>query len=211
VTELYVFCEGPTEQGFCRQVLERHVRHFGCYIHTIKVAHSRRHGIIDRGGIGKYQTLQFDIQSTIKSRKQHRGVYFTTTIDLYGLPADFPGKAEHVRNPQNPRPYCEALERAFGADIGDPRFVPHLQLHEYETLLYADPDAFASSFDDCDGAIADLKRIVAEFQDVERIDDGELTTAECDLVLQKGSGALYKVFDANEHSFVFRGGRRSYV
>jgi len=122
-------------EGFCNQVLARHLWQFDCYIHTIKIAHSRHHGIIDRGGIGKYETLWFDIQSTLKSRKQP-GVYFTTMIDLYGLPADFPGKANHVRNPQNPRPYCEALERAFGADIGDARFEPHLQLHEYETLLY---------------------------------------------------------------------------
>ncbi|MGA2034482.1 MAG: DUF4276 family protein [Thermoguttaceae bacterium] len=173
--ELYVFCEGPTEQGFCNQVLSSHLRQFTCFIHTIKVAHSRHHGIIDRGGIGKYETLRFDIQSTIKSRKQNQGVFFTTMIDLYGLPSDFPGKANHDRNPQNPRPYCEALEQAFGADIGDVRFVPHLQLHEYETLLYADPDAFRFSFDDCDRAIASLKRIAAEFREIERINDGELT------------------------------------
>mgnify|MGYP001023298516 CR=1 FL=1 len=174
--ELYVFCEGPTEQGFCRQVLEPHLLNFDCCIHTIKIAHSRRHGIISRGGIGKYETLRFDIQSTIKSRKQGQGVLFTTMIDLYALPADFPGKANIVRNPQNPRPYCEALEQAFGNDIGDARFLPHLQLHEYETLLYCDPDAFAYSFYACDEAIAGLKRIVADFQqDIERINDGEQT------------------------------------
>ncbi len=53
--------------------------------------------------------------------------------------------------------------------------MPHLQLHEYETLLYADPDAFAISFDDCDGAIAGLKKIAAEFHDIEHINDGEQT------------------------------------
>ena len=102
-------------------------------------------------------------------------MYFTTMIDLYGLPGDFPGKAGNVRNPHNPRPYCEALEQAFGADIGDARFAPYLQLHEYETLLYSDPDAFVCSFDDCDGAIADLKKIVTQFGDIERINDNERT------------------------------------
>jgi hypothetical protein len=175
VKELYVFCEGPTEQGFCKQVLEAHLLQLHCCIRTIKIAHSRRHGIIDRGGIGKYETLRFDIQSTIKSRKRHPGVFFTAMIDLYGLPGDFPGKSNHVRNPQNPRPFCEALEQAFADDIGDARFMPHLQLHEFETLLYADPDAFSVSFDDCDQAIAGLKIIVAEFPDVERINDGQTT------------------------------------
>ncbi len=168
-----MFCEGPTEQGFCAQVLARQWR-TDCCIHAVKIAHSRRHGIIHRGGVGKYGTLRSDIQNTIRSRRQP-GVCFTTMIDLYGLPDDFPGKAHHVRNSQNPRPYCEALEQAFAADIGDARFVPHLQLHEYETLLYADPEAFAVSFEGCDRAIAGLKSIAAEFQDIERINDGERT------------------------------------
>jgi hypothetical protein len=110
VTELYVFCEGPTEQGFCKQVLSPHLCHFECCIHTIKIAHSRRHGIVSRGGVRNYETLRSDILNTIKSRRQTRGVYFTTMIDLYGLPSDFPGKAGHARNPHNPRRYCEALE-----------------------------------------------------------------------------------------------------
>ena len=65
------------------------------------------------------------------------------------------------------------MEQAFGADIADARFVPHLQLHEYETLLYADPEAFAISFDGGHEAIAGIKKIVAEFQDIKRINDGE--------------------------------------
>ena len=173
--ELYVFCEGPTEQGFCKQVLAPHLWRFEGHVHTIKIAHSRRHGIVSRGGVRKYETLRFDILNTIKSRRQTRGVYFTTMIDLYGLPSDFPGKAGHARNPHNPRPYCEALEQAFAHDIADARFVPHLQLHEYETLLFSNPDAFAYSFDNCASAIADLKAIVNEYQDIERINDGELT------------------------------------
>ena len=63
MTELYVFCEGPTEQGFCKQVLGPHLWQFSCFIRAILVGHSRRHGIIHRGGIGKYETLRFDIQN----------------------------------------------------------------------------------------------------------------------------------------------------
>ena len=72
--ELYVFCEGQTEQGFCKRVLERHLLQFDCCIRPNKIAHSRRHGTVHRGGIGKYETLRFDIQSTTKSRKQNQGV-----------------------------------------------------------------------------------------------------------------------------------------
>ena len=193
--ELYVFCEGPTERGFSRQVLVPHLSRFDCVVRTIEVANSRHHGVISREGIGKYETLRFDIRSTIKRRRNQQGVYFTTMIDLYGLPGDFPGKARHVRNPRNPRPYCEALEHAFGEDIDDARFVPHLQLHEYETLLYSDPDAFAFSFNDCDGAIAELKRIVAEFhQDIERI-----KFARCEVARNGITSIAWMILSEDEH------------
>jgi hypothetical protein len=173
--ELYVFCEGPTEQGFCNQVLAPHLfpHHDGC-IHTIKIAHSKHHGEISRGGIGKYAALKRDIQNTLKSRDP-KNVYFTTMIDLYGLPTNFPGKATNARNPANPTPYVQALEKAFGDDINHYHFIPYLQLHEYETLLFASPEAFAIAFDNCDGAIQQLKEIAAAKASVEYINDGKDT------------------------------------
>jgi hypothetical protein len=173
--ELYVFCEGPTEQGFCMQALSPHLfpHHDGC-IHTIKIAHSKHHGIVYRGGIGKYASLKRDIQNTLKSRHENN-VFFTSMIDLYALPNEFPGKAANVRDPNNPTPYAIALETAFGVEIGDFRFIPHLQLHEYETMLLAEPDSFRISFDDCDQEIATLKALVASFPTIEHINDGKDT------------------------------------
>ena len=100
---------------------------------------------------------------------------FTTLIDLYGLPEGFPGQEGARRNPRDPIAYATALETAFGDDIGDSRFVPHLQLHEYETILFADPESFRIAFDDCDRAIEELKKIAASFPTIEHIDDGPMT------------------------------------
>ena len=173
--ELYVFCEGQTEQGFCKQVLQPRLfpEHDGL-VHTILIAHSRRHGVIHRGGIGKYATLRRDIQSGMKQRAS-ADVRFTTMIDLYKSPGDVPGKPAHTLEPNNPTPYVEALESAFRDDIGDLRFIPYLQLFEYETLLFSDPDKFRISFDDCDKAVESLKEIAASVPSLEHIDDGEAT------------------------------------
>jgi len=173
--ELYVFCEGPTEQGFCAQVLAPHLfpQCEGC-IHPIKVANGKRHGIVYRGGIFKYAPLKRDIQNTLKSRGE-ANVFFTTLIDLYGLPSEFPGKAENHRDPGNPTPYVLALEAALGIDVGDRRFVPYLQLHEYETMLFSDPDAFEFSFENCAPAITALKAVAAAVPSIEHINDGPLT------------------------------------
>jgi hypothetical protein len=118
--------------------------------------------------------MRRDIRNVLKSRKQD-DVCFTTLIDLYDLPGDFPGKAGRERNPRDPTPYVEALEEAFRLDIDDFRFIPHLQLYEYETLLFADPEAFRYSFDDCDAAIEELKSIARQFPSIEHINDGETT------------------------------------
>ncbi len=96
-------------------------------------------------------------------------------IDLYGLPRDFPGMTENTRIPENPTLYVEALERAFAHVINDRRFVPYIQLHEFETLLFADLDAFDGKFNDVGSAIQTLKRIASSFPSVEHINDGQPT------------------------------------
>ncbi len=127
-----------------------------------------------RGGIGSYAVLERGIRNVLKGR-DGADVYFTTMIDLYKLPKDFPGKADRDLDPVNPMPYVEALERAFEEAIEDRRFIPYIQLYEYETLLFSDPECFRISFDDCDAAVASLQGIVASYRSIEHINDGEAT------------------------------------
>jgi hypothetical protein len=49
------------------------------------------------------------------------------------------------------------------------------QLHEYETMLFADPEAFAISFVHCEEEIRLLKEIAASAPSIEHIDDGRDT------------------------------------
>ncbi len=170
-----MFCEGLTEQGFCKQVLQPHLFGKGDgLIHTIQVEHSRRHGIVSRGGMGKYSSLRRQVSNQLKARPE-LSVFFTTMIDLYGLPSDFPGKADHTRDAVNPIPFVQTLEEAFRSDINDDRFIPYLQLHEYEALLFADPDAMLPWFDNCQTAVEKMKAVSARFASVEHINDGENT------------------------------------
>ena len=55
-------------------------------------------------------------------------------IDLYALPDDFPG-TEAFKGEQDPYRRVEGMEQALAEDIDDPRFMPYIQLHEFE----ADP------------------------------------------------------------------------
>ena len=72
----------------------------------------------------------------MKEDRKPDGV-FTTLFDLYALPDDFPDSSKAKTEPE---PYRKAaiLEKALSDDInaafGDKRFVPYVQLHEFESL-----------------------------------------------------------------------------
>ena len=80
-------------------------------------------------------------------------------IDLYALPRDFPGKTAHTATPPIRLPMSRPWKLLSAIDIGSPRFIPYLQLHEYETMLFADPEVFRAAFENCDPAIKQLKTI----------------------------------------------------
>ncbi len=61
---------------------------------------------------------------------------FTTMFDLYALPDDFPGY-EAAKAIGEPYARVAALETAFAEAINDSRFIPYIQLHEFEALLFA--------------------------------------------------------------------------
>jgi hypothetical protein len=147
-------------------------------IHTLAVGEKDHHHVYGLGTKRKYigeKGVRKFICNTIKGR-EGRNVFFTTFFDVYALPVDFPGKAANVRNPANPTPYVVALENAFRTDINYVRFIPYLQLHEYETILFADPNAFAIAFENCTAAIHQLMEIAESVHHhIELINDGKTT------------------------------------
>jgi len=170
--ELIIFCEGQTEQRFCARLLQPHLfPTFDGIIHTFPVGGKNDHHIY---GVVKYGPLQKFIRNTLLQRTRN-DIRFTTLIDLYAIPGDFPGKSTTRRDPSNPTPYVEALEQAFGADIDDYRFIPHIQLYEYETMLYSDPEAFRISFENIDIEVSEIHQIVRSVPSIEHINDHKNT------------------------------------
>jgi hypothetical protein len=143
-------------------------------IHTLSVGEKNHHHVYGLGSRTKYEKVRKFIRNSINQRSGPN-VFFTMFFDLYGLPTDFPGKNTHVRNAADPMPYVLALEEAFRIDVDYFRFIPHLQLYEYETILFADPEAFAVSFENCAAEIQQLKAIAALEASIENINDGRET------------------------------------
>jgi hypothetical protein len=175
MARLYVFAEGQTEQTFAGTILSPHLAAHGVYIQgVVLIAHARKKGRTHRGGGRDYGAMKRDI---VRFTHQETGsdVFFTTMIDLYALHNDFPGRQESEALRHRPYERVESLEKAWSADVGDTRFVPYIQLHEFEACLFAKPDEFAIFYAREARALKRLEAIAAEYESPELIDDGPAT------------------------------------
>jgi hypothetical protein len=175
MVRLYLFAEGLTEAAYARDELRPHLAQRGVFIAgPLLVAHKRKKGKIHRGGGRSYGPMRDDL---LRFLKQEKGpdVFFTTMIDLYALYADFPGRDEADKLRHDPYERVRRLEKAFAEDVNDARFIPYIQLHEFESLLFADPTAFEYAYADCGKHLASLQEIVEKHGSPELINDGQHT------------------------------------
>lgn len=133
---ILILCEGQTEETFVQRILVPHLRQFDKIIIpkglvTKKVKSGREF----QGGITSYARIRRDVLNLLRDTN---AVCVTTMLDYYGLPKDFPGKP--TLQGHTPYERVTYLEDAFRRDINHPRFLPFLMLHEFEALLFVQPD-----------------------------------------------------------------------
>jgi hypothetical protein len=169
VIRLHAVVEGQTEETFINQVLAPELGVRQIFVDAHCVTTGRRRLSPDRGGITRYEQIRKDLEIWMRQEKG-RDVRFTTMVDLYRLPADFPGYDDCKRK-VDPHTRAECLEDRLQEDIPDDRFVPYIQLHEFEALLFSDVHKFEAAFPDRAAAIKKLKSIRDGFPSPEHIDD----------------------------------------
>ncbi len=175
MARLYLFAEGQTEQTFADILLKPRLSQCQVFMHKpMLIAHAKRKGQAHRGGGRRYMPMKNDIVRLLR-QEQSSDVFFTTMIDLYAIHSDFPGLAKSESMRQAPVRRVEFLEQCFEQDIGDERFIPYIQLHEYEAYLFADPACFKDLDDTRTKEIEALKAIAAQHRTPELIDDGQHT------------------------------------
>ena len=103
--------------------------------------------------------------------------FVTTMFDYYGLPSDWPGW-EAAKRKKRISTKAEEIEQAIHTDVcsklgksfDGARFLPHIQMHEFEALLFSDTRVLAESVL-CPNLQSPLDEIVAECKEPEGIDD----------------------------------------
>ena len=94
-------------------------------------------------------------------------------FDLYALPDDFPGGTQ-AKTRVDCYKRVEMLEAAMKQDIDDSRFIPYIQIHEFEALILSDPQQLDWEYLEHDRPINNLKSMV-DGQNPELINDGPTT------------------------------------
>ena len=181
MARLYLFAEGSTEQTFANTVLKPHLANFDVYMHKpVLIAHARKKGRIHRGGGRNFTAMQNDINRFLK-QESGNDVFFTTMVDLYALHTNFPGTEEAEKLRHDPYQRVDALEKSWFDETGDRRFIPFIQLHEFEAYLFVDVSQFAFFFDNANSQISALQR---DASSPELIDDGQHTAPSKRIIAQ---------------------------
>lgn len=172
---LNMVVEGSTEEAFVRDMLVEPLAVHGVYVSVRRVLTSvdrRRPDLQYKGGLLRYSHLERDLRFWLR---EDRGadVRFTTMIDLYGLPGDFPSWHETAEM-SDPYARVARLEAAMARSLGDPRFIPYIQLHEFEALLLVDLMKFAELDPDYGSKLRLLHRELVDVNP-ELVDGGNAT------------------------------------
>ncbi len=173
MSRIYAIVEGQTEQVFVREVLAPWLG-----VHNVFLSAKLIGGTKRKGGIGRYESSKRQILNLCN---QELDVFFTTMLDFYGMPPNWPGRiaADTANHEQKATVVQTAIHSDICQSLGDAfnpvRFIPYVQMHEFEALLYCSPEITAEELGDTQLA-PKLIEIRNQFTSPEHIND-DIATA----------------------------------
>jgi len=166
---LIIICEGQTEVEFCKILLVPMFAQKGIFIQTPLIK-------VSGGGIVKWSLLKKQIVKHL----HETDVFVTTFIDYYGIhdQHSFPNWAESkaIIDKSERLDYIESsMKNDLSEDIRF-RFIPYIQLHEFEGLLFNNIESFDTNFEASElKDRAELVKIIEKFPNSELINDDPKT------------------------------------
>ncbi len=166
-SRIFIIVEGQTEEAFVKEILQPWFA--GQDIHdvrAIKISTSRGH----KGGFVNYDHLKNDVTRLLRGEKN---VVVTTFVDYFRLPTNVPGFAKCKESSHNTSQKISCIEQCMYEDIGDSRFHPYVQRHEFEALLFSSNAGFEKFFSPI--VSNETRNLIAQFDNPEDINDGPST------------------------------------
>lgn len=140
-TRIHIICEGQTEETFVKELLKPYLEKLNIELYPSLIGKTGH-----KGGNVNFDRLLTDVRNRLLGDPT---AYCTTFFDFYALPTDFPGKASAAKKATvKAKAACvenelkEAVEKRLGSKPLQ-RFIPYVQMYEFEALLFSDPKRFA--------------------------------------------------------------------
>ena len=136
--KIIIICEGLTEERFVKEILQPHFKVRDIILKAREI-----------GGANRYPKIKQEIIIQLNADKNS---YVSTMIDLYGMNNDFPGYTVASKNVGIAAlQKVEDIETAILTDIltadrlYNKKFIPYIQLHEFEALLFSETQKLEDS------------------------------------------------------------------
>lgn len=171
---LHILCEGQTEERFVKEVLSPYLQQFNIYPKPILLLTSKKKNA--RGGMLSYAQAKRDLTILTKQFRDNNSEHhiFTTMFDYYALPDDFPSFDESNKI-QDVRERISFLENKFAEELEREAFIPYIQLHEFEALLFVDISRLQIEYPLSSEKIQTLKKETDIYCDPEMINNSPAT------------------------------------
>ena len=163
---IYIIVEGPTEEEFVNEVLCPYFNSLDVYdIRAILIQTSPGY----KGGDMKFERYRNNVENLLKAE---RDIIVTSLIDYFRLRTDFP-KYNESNGIRDKFERVTFLENAIKEVIPENRFLPYIQLHEFEGLLFSSDAGFKSLGSVPERNMVELQIAIAS--NPEMINDGPTT------------------------------------
>lgn len=165
---LYIIVEGQTEEEFIKSLLRPYLQSFNILVDVrpIKIQTSKGH----KGGFVNYLHLKNDI---LKLLKQQKEIIVTMFVDFFRIPDNVPNYKICVNNAQT-LAKINCLEQGIKNDINNYRFIPYIQLHEFEALLFSSNKGFERYFEI--NQYSETEKTIKSYSNPENINSNPETT-----------------------------------
>lgn len=133
--------EGQTEESFIKNILAPYLFQRNIYIEPIMVVTKRIANKSFKGGMITFEKAIRDISKLLSPKYD----IVTTFYDYYGLNKDFFPESICRDTYKN----IELIEQKMASHINNGKFIPYVQLHEFETFLFVESSITINNLMDC--------------------------------------------------------------
>ncbi|MGL5125203.1 MAG: DUF4276 family protein [Fusobacteriaceae bacterium] len=167
--KLLIIAEGQTEEKFIKELIIPYFQKKNIYNIDVTILPNKTlaSGQRFKGGAVTFKNV------TNYAKKLLNSAYVTTLLDYYGIDRNFDGYDES-KIFSDIKDKKETLEKKLAIEINNKKFIPYIQMYEFEGLLFSNPDSFVY-IDEDPYKITDIKKEIAAYATPEHINDSPQT------------------------------------